>query len=473
MDDRAVVIGAGLAGVEAAWQLAWRGVRVKLYEAKPAWFSPAHKSENFAELVCSNSLKSEEEGHATSLLKEEMRLLGSIVLEAADAMRVPAGKALAVDREGFSKYITEKICLHPNIEVIREEVKAITPSGELGIRATIIATGPLTSPSFADFLQQLPNVCHSRESGNPVHPNKLDPCFRRDDNPLLYFYDAIAPIVETDTIGMKVAFRASRYDVGKKEEGDYINCPMTRDEYYNFIDALLKADQVQAREFDKIPYFEGCMPIEEMAGRHPDALRHGPMKPMGLRFPRTGDVPYAVVQLRQDNLHATLYNMVGFQTRMTYPAQDSVFRMIRGLEHAKFMRYGSMHRNTYINGPLLLDETLQLKSNPGIYVAGQLTGVEGYLESAATGLYVGGTYAPFDSSATGGLAQGRLPPTTAIGALIRHVTRASPENYQPMKMSWGLFPPIDRYPSSSRGPKKDERKKILLTRARNDFKGWL
>lgn len=452
-----IIIGAGLAGCEAAWALANGGNKVKLFEAKPKWFSPAHKSENFAELVCSNSLKSEEEGHATALLKEEMRAMGSLVLEAADKTKVPAGKALAVDRDEFSKHITGKICSHPNIEVIREEVCSVV-AAELALpnfskasfaattAATIIATGPLTSPSFAESLISL----LSGGTGG-----------------LLYFYDAIAPIVESDGIDMNIVFRASRYDVGKREEGDYLNCPFTKEEYEAFVEELLKSEKIRPHGFDDIKCFEGCMPIEVMAERHKDALRHGPMKPTGFIDPRTSEMPYAIVQLRQDNLHATLFNIVGFQTRMTYPEQDRVLRMVTGLKNVKFSRYGSMHRNTYINGPTLLDEKLRLKLHQNIYMAGQITGVEGYLESAATGLYVGFTYAlkHLDTYA--------LLPTTAIGSLIHHVTHADAKNYQPMKMMWGLFPPLESYPSTSRGPKKDIRKKLLLARARNDFQRWL
>lgn len=441
--EKVIVVGGGLAGVESAWALANRGMRVELYEARPKWKSPAHKTEFLAELVCSNSLKSEETGHATALLKEEMKALGSLVIEAAHKTKVPAGKALAVDRDEFAKYITDKISTHPNIKVVREEVCSLKAcfdeSGRASSAATIIATGPLTSPKLTDSLQPLLN-------------DKL------------YFYDSIAPIVTADSINMQIAYKASRYDVGKNEEGDYINCPLNKEQYYNFVDALLKSEQIQVHEFDEIKCFEGCMPIEVMASRHKDALKFGPMKPIGLTDPHTGVMPYAVVQLRQDNLHATLFNMVGFQTRMTYSEQEIVFRTIPSLENAKFERLGSMHRNTYINGPELLDDKLQLKSNPGIYIAGQLTGVEGYLESAATGLYVGLTIASSHRRAA--------PTTTAIGSLINHVINSDPKHYQPMKIMWGIFPPLAGFESTKKGPPKDKRREMLLKRAREDFVRW-
>ena len=431
------VIGAGLAGVEAAWILAKGGINVRLYEARPKWCSPAHRSDQFAELVCSNSLRSNEGGSASALLKEEMRKLGSLVMEAADAMRLPAGKALAVDRDGFSKYITEKIFSHPNIKIIRKEVKSLPEVGTDQL-ATVIATGPLTSPSFTESLRSL----------------LMDQ---------LYFYDAIAPIVSAETIDMNIAFKASRYGVVGCEEGDYINCPLSENEYYLFVDGLLKAAKVQPHSFEDIKCFEGCQPIEIMAESHKDSLRHGPMKPVGIIDPRTGKRPFAVVQLRQDNLHATLYNIVGFQTRMTYLEQDRVFRFLPALSHAKFERYGSMHRNTFINGPLLLDDNLRLKSNNSIYVAGQLTGVEGYLESAATGLYVG----------TGIARKCIAPsPTTAIGALINHVVNSDPRRYQPMKAIWGIFPSLHEHPSTSHGPKSATRRQMMVDRGRADFKKW-
>lgn len=434
------IIGAGLAGCEAAWALANAGIKVKLYEAKPKFFSPAHHSENFAELVCSNSLKSAIEGDASALLKEEMRALGSLILQAADATKVPAGKALAVDRGGFSKFITEKISSHPNIEVVREEVKCLrSMKQEAG--SMIIATGPLTSPSLSESLRSL--LTHE-----------------------LYFYDAIAPIISADSIDMAKAFRASRYDVGERKDGDYINCPMDKVEYENFIGELLSAEKIAVKDFDLLKLFEGCQPIESMAEKEKDFPRHGPMKPVGLADPRTGKRPYAVVQLRQDDLHATLYNMVGFQTRMLYSEQERVFKKIPGLENAKFARFGSMHRNTFINSPLLVDENLQLKGHKGIFIAGQLTGVEGYLESAATGLYLGVVLASLRATIS-------IPVTTAIGALIRHITRSNPSNFQPSSIIWGIFPPLDNCPHNAHGMGRSDRRRLFLERARHDFAEWL
>jgi methylenetetrahydrofolate--tRNA-(uracil-5-)-methyltransferase len=434
------VIGAGLAGVEAAWCLANFGLCVNLFEARPLWRSPAHKTDLFAELVCSNSLKSTEEGHATALLKEEMSALGSLVMDTARRFAVPAGKALAVDRMQFSSCITEKISNHPNIKVIHEEVKAL-PGGE-----TVISSGPLTSPPLAGHLEGL-------FAGFGVGGS-------------LYFYDAIAPIVEADSVDMGIAFRASRYDVGSKAEGDYLNCPMNKEEYEAFVAELLQAGKIKPHGFDDIKCFEGCQPIEVIAESHVDSLRHGPMKPMGLEHPKTGKRPYAVVQLRQEDLHGSIYNLVGFQTRMTYQEQDRVLRKIPGLLNAKFARYGSMHRNTYINGPLLLDAGLRLKKMPNVYVAGQLNGVEGYLESATTGIYAG-----LVCAREGGVSV--PPPTTAIGALVNHVANADPNNYQPMKMMWGIFPQPDGFTSTRKGPKKELRRQMMIERAVRDFNEWV
>lgn len=439
------IVGAGLAGCEAAWQLANGGVRVKLYESKPVWKSPAHNSEGFAELICSNSLRSIEKGHASALLKEEMNLLGSLVMEAAFKTRLPAGKALAVDRELFSKYVTDKISDHSNIEIVRKEVVSLSEIE----RPAIIATGPLTSEKFANSL-----IEHFK--------TKLPADY-------LYFYDAIAPIVEADSIDMNIAFRASRYNVGTQSEGDYLNCPMDEETYYRFIEALLEADQIAEKSFDNIKCFEGCMPIEEMASRHKDALRHGPMKPMGIEDPKGGKRPYAVVQLRQDNQHATLFNMVGFQTRMKYAEQDKVFRLIPGLRDARFLHYGSMHRNTYVNGPALLDQHFKVKWEEELYIIGQLSGVEGYLESASTGTYLG--FILFK-----GLKTDPIPATTAIGALINHVVGSDVKDYQPMKINWGIFPPPaiqDGVTSTRRSPKKDQRRNLLIERGRSDFQKWL
>lgn len=432
------VVGGGLAGSEAAYQLSKSGLNVRLFEMKPKRFSPAHKSNNLAELVCSNSFRSDSINNAAGLLKDEMRLLGSLIMEAAGKTRIPAGKALAVDREGFSEYVTSRILDEKRIELVREEVTSV----EWLLRehdAVVIATGPLTSKRFESVLQRL----IGRE--------------------YLYFYDGIAPLVEAESIDMGVAFRANRYGYGGGGEGDYLNLPMTREEYERFVDALLTAEKVKTHPFDEPKFFEGCMPIEAMAMRGKDTLRHGPMKPMGLENPRGGVKPYAVVQLRQDNLNATVYNIVGFQTRMTWPEQDRVFRMIPGLYHAKFLRYGTMHRNTFINGPALLDGFLRLKTNPRIYIAGQLTGVEGYIESAATGLYVG-LILP---NILKGICTPVPPPTTAIGALIRHVIASDSECYQPSNIIFGLFPPLEKdYP-------KDLKRFALIDRAKGDLSSWL
>ena len=444
INQHVTVIGAGLAGCEAAWQLANSGIHVKLYEAKPAWRSPAHNSEDFAELICSNSLRSIEEGHASALLKEEMRFLGSLIIEAALETRLPAGKALAVDRKAFSKYITEKISNHPNIKIFRKE---ITSFFEIE-RPVIIATGPLTSESLANAL--------------------IKYLKRRSPVDYLYFYDAIAPIVEKNSIDMNIAFRASRYNVGTQDEGDYLNCPLDKETYYHFIDSLLASDRITERNFDSIKCFEGCMPIEEMASRHKDALRHGPMKPMGIENPRGGIRPYAVVQLRQDNSHATLFNMVGFQTRMKYTEQNKVFRMIPGLKNASFIRYGSMHRNTYVNGPALLDHNFKVGWEDDLYIIGQLSGVEGYLESASTGTYLGFVL----SREINGKKVAPLPATTAIGALINHVVESDIKDYQPMKINWGIFPPLEEFPSTRKGPKKDQRRNLLIERGRRDLQKW-
>ena len=435
------VIGAGLAGVEAAHFLARHRFCVRLFEARPLWRSCAHLTDNFAELICSNSLKSTEEGSASALLKEEMRAFDSIIIEAALATKVAAGKALAVDREGFAKYITQKISSFENIEVVRREILSLDDKSLNDADFTIVASGPLTSDSLASSIAKLSE-------------NSSD----------LYFYDAIAPIVEADSIDMNIAFRANRWGKGESSDGDYINCPMNKEEYERFVAELIAAKKVPSRNFEELKCFEGCMPVEVMASRHVDALRHGPMKPFGIDDPKTGRFPYAIVQLRQDDTHATLFNMVGFQTRMTYPEQERIFRMIPALENAKFERLGSMHRNTYINSPRLLNERLELKNARGVYFAGQITGVEGYLESAACGICAAGF-------ASGAFAS-EIPATTAFGALMAHLKNSNPDNFQPMKIMWGIFPQLHQAPSTSRGPRRDERKILYLERARHDFAAW-
>ncbi|MCX7680575.1 MAG: FADH(2)-oxidizing methylenetetrahydrofolate--tRNA-(uracil(54)-C(5))-methyltransferase TrmFO [Anaerolineae bacterium] len=402
------IIGGGLAGSEAAWQAAAQGAEVLLYEMRPLKMTPAHVSGQLAELVCSNSLGSDLPDRAAGLLKAELRQLGSLLLACADETRVPAGGALAVDRQRFAEEVTRRITSHPRIRLIRAEVTAI-PSGP-----TVIATGPLTSDALAAAIAELTGQEH------------------------LYFYDALAPIVTVESIDMSVAFRASRYGTG---EADYINCPMTREEYERFVEALVTAERIPLREFEREDsrFFEACLPIEVLAARGRDALAFGPLRPVGLTDPRTGKRPYAVVQLRQDNLAGTLYNIVGFQTNLRYSEQERVFRMIPGLEHAEFVRYGQMHRNTFINAPLLLEPTMAFRKRPDLFFAGQITGVEGYVGSIGSGWVAGVNAAR--------IAQGyhpvTLPPTTMLGALCHYISRADPASFQPMKANFGLLPELD------------------------------
>jgi len=400
------LIGAGLAGSEAAWQLAKAGIAVRLYEMRPKRMTPAHHTDGFAELVCSNSLRGAGLENAVGLLKEEMRRLDSLVMEAADATRVPAGGALAVDRDNFSAYITQKLSQHPLITVVREEMTELPAAG-----IVIIASGPLTSAPLAAKLKEM--------TGEEY----------------FYFYDAAAPIVTGDSLDMNKVFRASRY--GKGDE-DYLNCPMTKAEYEAFLHELITAERVPAKDFEKEIFFEGCMPVEEMASRGPETLRFGPLKPVGLMDSRTGEQPYAVVQLRQDNAAGTLYNLVGFQTHLRWPEQERVFRMIPGLEQAEFVRLGVMHRNTFINSPRLLEPTLQMKTKPSVLFAGQMTGVEGYLESAATGLVAGLNAVRLAR----GAAVLCFPVDTAIGALCNYITTADAKHFQPMNINFGLLPPL-------------------------------
>lgn len=399
------VIGAGLAGSEAAWQIANRGVKVKLYEMRPVKQTPAHHTDKFAELVCSNSLRANALTNAVGVIKEEMRMLGSVIMEAADNASVPAGGALAVDRHEFSGYVTEKVKNHPNIEIINEEVTEI-PEG-----ITVIATGPLTSAALAEKVQALTGEDY------------------------LYFYDAAAPIIEKDSIDMDKVYLKSRYDKG---EAAYLNCPMTQEEFERFYDALINAEVVELKDFEKEIYFEGCMPIEVMAKRGPKTLLFGPMKPVGLEDPKTGKRPYAVIQLRQDDAAGTLYNIVGFQTHMKWGAQKEVLRLIPGLENVEIVRYGVMHRNTFINSPKVLKKTYQLKANPNLFFAGQMTGVEGYVESAGSGLIAGINAAR--------LAQGKepieFPHESALGSMARYITEADPNNFQPMNVNFGIFPDL-------------------------------
>ncbi|MGF1549064.1 MAG: methylenetetrahydrofolate--tRNA-(uracil(54)-C(5))-methyltransferase (FADH(2)-oxidizing) TrmFO [Sphingomonadaceae bacterium] len=427
------IVGGGLAGSEAAWQLAEAGLRVRLSEMRGGGeTTPAHRTDGLAELVCSNSFRSDDAEHnAVGLLHAEMRALDSLVMAAADASRVPAGSALAVDREGFSAMASEKIAAHPNIGIVRERVDRL-PEGP-----AIIATGPLTASGLAEAIRA--------ETG--------------EDS--LAFFDAIAPIVHRDSIDMDIAWFQSRWDKGT----DYINCPLDETQYAAFLRGLLDGEKTEFRDWEKdTPYFEGCMPIEVMAARGPDTLRYGPMKPVGLLDPRTGRRPHAVVQLRQDNALATLWNMVGFQTKLKYGAQVALFRTIPGLEKAEFARLGGLHRNSFINAPRLLDCELRLKGRPDIRFAGQITGCEGYVESAAIGLLAG-------RFAAAGLKGGKLagpPPETALGALLAHITGgADADSYQPMNVNFGLFPPLEGK------MKKAERKKRYTRRAQEALAAWL
>ena len=402
---KVTVLGAGLAGCECAWQLAKRGVEVRLYEMKPNKMTPAHSSEDYAELVCSNSLRSDELTNAVGLLKAEMRKMGSLIMESADKNRVAAGGALAVDREGFSKYITEKIKSCPNIEPVSEEATDF-PEGEL-----VVATGPLTSDALAEKLEKLCNC-----SG-------------------LHFYDAVAPIVTLESVDMDNAFFASRYDKGT---ADYVNCPMNEEEYKAFVKELASAKEAPVHGFDDGGVFEGCMPVEVMARRGEETLRYGPLKPVGLRDPRNGKENYAVVQLRRDNADGTIYNLVGFQTHLTWGEQKRVFSMIPALKNAEFVRYGVMHRNTYLNSPQLLDRYYRLKSDPRISFAGQMTGVEGYVESASSGMLVGIETAARLLE----LEPVNFPQETAIGALGLYISGGSVGDFQPMNINFGIITPL-------------------------------
>lgn len=413
MKDKLTVCGAGLAGCEAAWQAAQRGVPVRLIEMKPQKYTPAHHDERFGELVCSNSLRSDRLSNAVGLLKEEMLRLGSLIMEAAYASRVPAGSALAVDRYQFSDYITNKVKHHPNIEVICGEVTSVDDDG-----ITVIATGPLTSDSMADYIQ------NTLGCGG------------------LYFFDAAAPIVDAAGINMDVAYFGSRYDKG---DADYINCPMTREQYDAFYNALITAREAELKDFDRetqreIEVFEGCMPVEVMARRGYDTLRFGPLKPVGLVDKRTGREAYAVVQLRKENVEGTMYNLVGFQTHLAFPEQKRVFGMIPGLENAEFLRYGIMHRNTYLNSPGLLDRNYSLISKPDIYFAGQMTGVEGYVESAGSGFVAGISAA----ARFMGREQFVFPETTMLGAMAAYVSRGGVGKFVPMNANFGIIQSLDK-----------------------------
>ena len=425
-----IIIGGGLAGCEAAWQLSRRGRETVLYDMKPQRFSPAHRSPLLAELVCSNSLRANPIENAVGLLKEEMRRLDSLIMAAADATAVPAGQALAVNRTDFSRYIEDRLACCKELRIIRQELTEI-PGG----RRVIVATGPLTSDPLAGAIARLTGAEY------------------------LYFYDAISPIIDAESIDVEKIFRASRYDSG---EGDYLNCPLEKEAYERFWKALAEGEDIPLRSFEAAKCFEGCLPVEVIARRGIRTLAFGPMKPVGLIDPRTGRRPYAVVQLRPENRAMTLFNMVGFQTKLTWPEQRRIFRMIPGLEQAEFARYGSIHRNTFINSPALLRDTLQLRADENILFAGQLTGVEGYVESASMGLLAGLTAAA--------LAAGKeIPPppeATAIGALLHHITNVKSKTFQPMNVNFGLFPLLEQKTA------KKDRGRAYAERALADLNAW-
>lgn len=437
MSAQIKIIGAGLAGCEAAWQCARRGVEVELYEMRPVKSTPAHQTDKFAELVCSNSLKSESENTAPWLLKEEMRRVDSLLLRIAKETSVPAGHALAVDRETFAAKVTEAISAEPNIKIIRQEVAHIDESDGL----TVVATGPLTSDALSREIARLSGSDH------------------------LFFYDSISPIVEADSIDMSKVYMAARYGKGT---ADYINCPFTKEEYDRFIDALTSAEMVEGHDWENLNYFEGCLPVEEIARRGRDTLRFGPMKPVGLDDPRTGKWPYAVVQLRQENLRADSYNLVGFQNHLKFGDQARVLRMIPGLENAKFVRYGQIHRNTYINAPTLLAELLNLKQHPNVFFAGQISGVEGYTESIAMGMLAG----IHVSRIAQGLPAVPPPRETALGSLVHYICHAESKSFQPANITFDLLPQLDE---ATRRKVRDKklRHKMVCEKALERLASWL
>jgi methylenetetrahydrofolate--tRNA-(uracil-5-)-methyltransferase len=467
--SRVRIIGAGLAGSEAAWQCARRGIAVELFEMRPVRSTPAHQTGDFAELVCSNSLKSNSQNTAPWLLKEELRRSGSLLLEIARKCAVPAGHALAVDRVGFAAKVTEAILQEPLITVRREEVTRIEEDA-----ITVVATGPLTSERLAEEIARL------SDSGRPVAGGENQAsgggrdarwtagedagATSRTGAPAphtLYFYDSISPIVEADSIDMGKVYLAARYDKGT---ADYINCPMSKEEYDRFYDALVAAESVEARNWENLNYFEGCLPIEEIARRGRDTLRFGPMKPVGLKDPRTGRPPHAVVQLRKENLRADSYNLVGFQNHLKFGEQARVLRLIPGLENARFLRYGQIHRNTYINAPTLLRETLQMKAHPQVLFAGQICGVEGYVESIATGL-MAGVHAAALGAGTEPVAP---PPATAFGSLVHYITHADARNFQPANITFDLLPALEKKIRD-----RAERHRQQCEVALREFDGWL
>jgi methylenetetrahydrofolate--tRNA-(uracil-5-)-methyltransferase len=446
------IIGAGLAGSEAAWQCARRGLDVELFEMRPTRSTPVHQTADFAELVCSNSLKSDSENTAPWLLKEEMRRAGSLLLEIARECAVPAGHALAVDRVTFANRVTEAISRESRIHVRREEVTAVDESADV----TIIATGPLTSDALASDIARLSEAKSEAERAGALPPHDSG-----SHNPHLYFYDSISPIVEADSIDRSRVYMAARYDKGS---ADYINCPMTPEEYGCFYNALVAAQSVEERNWEKLNYFESCLPIEEIARRGRDTLRFGPMKPVGLIDPRTGKMPYAVVQLRQENLRADSYNLVGFQNHLKFGEQARVLRLIPGLENARFLRYGQIHRNTYINAPTLLRETLQMKAHPQVFFAGQICGVEGYVESIATGLLAGMHAAALVS----GTDMTPAPRASAFGSLTHYVTHANAKNFQPANITFDLLLPL-----AKKVRDRKERHRAQCELALKEFDAWM
>jgi tRNA:m(5)U-54 methyltransferase len=435
------IIGGGLAGVEAAWQAAEQGISVRLYEMRPVTQTPAHRTDKLAEVVCSNSLKSDEPGSAPYLLKEELRRGGSLVMRAAEATKIPAGAALAVDRGKFAEYITEQIERHPNIEIVREEVTSLQPADGPANSVTIICTGPLTSDALTAEIMR----------------------FTGDDQ--LYFYDAIAPIVAADSIDMSIAFKAARYGKGGD---DYINCPMDRDEYARFYGALVEAKSVPVKRFEETQWFESCLPLEELARRGVDTLRFGPMKPKGLYDPRTNAEPYACVQLRQENLMADVFGLVGFQNHLKYGEQSRVLKLVPGLENADILQYGQIHRNTFINSPKILNETLATKNDARLFFAGQITGVEGYVESVATG-WLAGLNA---TRSLRGQPMLTAPVASAIGALCRYVSNVETKNFQPVNITFGLLEPLPEELRKKHRNKR-ERHMVQVELALKDWDEWL
>jgi methylenetetrahydrofolate--tRNA-(uracil-5-)-methyltransferase len=428
-------MGGGLSGSEAAWQAAERGLKVRLYEMRPARPTPAHRTANLGEVVCSNSLKSDEPGTAPYLLKEELRRGGSLLISVAHKTSVPAGAALAVDREKFSEEVTRRIEAHPNIEIVREEATRVPSEGPV-----VIATGPLTSPALSEEVARLTGSDH------------------------LYFYDAISPIVDAETIDYDVVFRAARYDKGGP---DYLNCPMSEEEYDRFYTALIEAEAVPLHEFEQTMYFEGCLPIEELARRGRATLCYGPMKPVGLSDPRTGRQPFAVVQLRQENLLADSYNLVGFQNHLKFGEQKRVLRLIPGLEQAEFVRFGQIHRNTFICAPRVLSDTLQMRERPRILFAGQISGVEGYIEAIATG-FMAGVHA---ANLARGHAPVAPPRRTAMGGLTGYIAHADPNRFQPMNITFALLPPLEEA-DRRRLKRKADRRRLQVEIALKDFEQW-